>query len=175
MSVQSLTATCSSPGSRRTGAEGAKAKPWSVSEPVSFTNSDAHLIRLFLAWVQLLGVAREDLTFRLHIHESADVAAATAYWVKVVGFSPVRFMRPTLKRSSPRGVRRNTGADYHGCLVIKVRRSTQLNRRIAGWWSAMAAELAGDRLSAGSIGNPFRGGVIGSTARFGRVRSGFES
>lgn len=30
---------------------------------------------------------------------------------------------------------------YVGCLVVHVRRSTDLNRRIAGWWQGIAAGL----------------------------------
>lgn len=37
-------------------AEGAKAKPWQRSAPVSFINSDDHMIVLFLRWLQFVGV-----------------------------------------------------------------------------------------------------------------------
>ena len=48
-----------------------------------------------------------------------------------------------MKRHKPVTVRRNTGVDYHGCLVINVPRSRELYWRIEG----MIAELfrmAGD-------------------------------
>ena len=54
---------------------------------------------------------------------------------------PEQFRRPTLKRHNPKTIRKNTGDDYHGCLVIKVRRSASLYRQIDGWASAaMAAD-----------------------------------
>lgn len=44
------------------------------------------------------------------------------------------FSRATLKRHNPRTVRKNTGDAYHGCLVIYVRQSADLYRRMEGTW-----------------------------------------
>ena len=123
-------------------AEGSKAKPWSVSTKVSFINSDRHMIELFLAWLRLLGISDDRLVFRVSIHESADVDAASAFWAEVVGVSTDSFRRPTLKRHNPKTVRRNTAEAYVGCLIVHVRQSTDLNRRVAGWWQGIAAGLA---------------------------------
>ena len=131
-------------------AEGAKPKPWRVGQPVQFTNSDAGLIRLFLAWLRMVQVADDRLGFRLLIHESADVGRAVAYWSEVVGV-PASAVTVTLKHHNPRTVRKNTGADYHGCLVVSVRRSSHLNVRIAGWCEGLAAQ-AGGLMAAGSLG-----------------------
>lgn len=57
-------------------AEGTKNKPWRRGERVIFVNSDPGLVALFLRWLDLLGVDRERLSFRVQIHERADVAAA---------------------------------------------------------------------------------------------------
>jgi hypothetical protein len=120
-------------------AEGSKNKPWRTGARVSFLNSDPGMIRLFLAWLRLLGVEQARLQFRILIHESADVAAAHAFWSEVVGVPASEFDRATLKRHNPRTVRRNIGEDYHGCLCVSVRRSTDLNVQIAGWFEGMAA------------------------------------
>ena len=61
-------------------AEGRKAKPWRTSEVVVFVNSDAAMIRLFLRFLTLLDVEQDRLRFQLHIHRSADVAAANQFW-----------------------------------------------------------------------------------------------
>ena len=120
-------------------AEGTKAKPWRAgSERVVFINSDESMIRLFLAWLDLIGVERDRLVYRLSIHESADVSAATSYWAAVAGVPTSEFRRPTLKRHVPKTVRKNVGTDYHGCLVVNVRCSTELYRQIAGWWSGLS-------------------------------------
>jgi transposase len=59
--------------------EGQKAKPWEPNRcRVVFINSDPLLIRLFLRFVDLLGADRSELTYRITIHESADVEATAA-------------------------------------------------------------------------------------------------
>lgn len=120
-------------------AEGAKAKPWRTGERVAFINSDPTMVSVFLAFLALVGISPDDCTFRVSIHESADVEEATAYWADVVGVPAAAFGRPTLKRHVAKTVRKNTGDDYRGCLLVYVRRSTNLNRRIAGWWAGIAA------------------------------------
>jgi hypothetical protein len=77
------------------------------------------------------------LTFRLYIHESADVAAAELFWLTFTGARPEQFLRTTLKRHQPKTVRKNVGENYHGCLRIDVRRSSSLYREIEGWVEAI--------------------------------------
>lgn len=114
--------------------EGSKTKPWAPSAQVTFVNSDPGLILLFLRWLDLLRVEPERLVFTVAIHENADLEVATRYWSDLVGVPAESFRRPTLKRHNPSTVRRNTGLGYVGCLVVRVRRSSDLNRRIEGWW-----------------------------------------
>jgi hypothetical protein len=129
-------------------AEGTKNKPWRFGQAVIFMNSDAGLIRLFLRWLDLIGVERRRLRFRLTIHESADVDAGFAYWSEIVGAGPDAFGKTTLKTHNPRTVRRNVGETYHGCLAVYVRGSADLNLQIAGWCDGLllaadAPDLAG--------------------------------
>jgi len=113
--------------------EGGKSKPHRPSEQMAFINSDPQLIRFFMRFLTVAGVSRDRLTCRLHIHESADVAAAQRFWLDVTGLPDTQFKRPTLKRHNPRTVRKNTGQGYHGCLIIRVRRSAELYRKVEGW------------------------------------------
>ena len=39
------------------------------------------------------------------------------------GARPDQFRRPTMKRHTPKIVRKNVGSEYHGCLRINVLRS----------------------------------------------------
>ncbi len=120
---------------------------------------------------------------RLSIHESADIASATAYWSAITGVPATEFRRPVLKRHQPTTNRRNVADDYHGCLSISVRRSTELYRRIEGWFTGVAAGVrAGDYAGRGRCGaaqepgdDQVRRGVIGSTRDFESRWSWFES
>ncbi len=120
-------------------AEGSKNKPWRSGQGTVFINSDPDLIQLFLRWLELVGVERARVQFRLMIHESADVAGSLRHWSKIVGAPEAAFSKTQLKAHNPRTVRRNVGEDYHGCLIIYVRRSADLTLQIAGWCQGLAA------------------------------------
>ncbi|GHA95007.1 helix-turn-helix domain-containing protein [Streptomyces termitum] len=115
-------------------AEGTKDKPHARRERVTFVNSDPGMVRVFAAWLDLLDVPAERRTYSLMIHETADVAAAELHWAELLGVDPTRFGKTTLKRHNPKTVRKNTGAEYRGCLVVRVRGSADLYRRIEGAW-----------------------------------------
>lgn len=122
-------------------AEGSKDKPWRRSEDVTFINSDPGLVRVFLAWLEMLGIPKERLAFRLSIHDTADLGRATTYWADLVGVAPDRFWNPSIKNHKVGTNRRNVGDNYHGCLIIRVRRGTGLYRRIAGWMEGVVQGL----------------------------------
>ncbi|MEU7425692.1 hypothetical protein [Streptomyces sp. NPDC040750] len=115
-------------------AEGGKDKPYARRENVEFVNSDSGVIRIFLAWLDLLGVERERLRCRVMIHATGDIAGAERHWADIVGLDVSMLQRTTIKRHNPKTVRKNVGDNYRGCLVVKVLRGAELYRRIEGWW-----------------------------------------
>lgn len=119
--------------------EGTKSKTYAPRDRVTFINSDPHLITFFLRFLTIAGVTPDRLICRVHIHESADVPAAQAFWQRVTSLPADQFRRPTLKRHNPKTVRKNTGDQSHGCLIIGVRRSTEPYRQIQGWTAAAMA------------------------------------
>ncbi|MGW5973098.1 hypothetical protein [Streptomyces sp. NPDC055186] len=115
-------------------AEGGKDKPYDRRENVTFVNSDPGMVKVFLAWLDLVGVERERLRFTVMIHENADVAGAERYWAELVHADRRAFNKTTLKRHNPKTVRKNVGDACRGCLVIKVLKGADLYRRIEGSW-----------------------------------------
>lgn len=126
--------------------EGAKTKPWRPNDfKLTFTNSDPMLVDLFIRFLELKGHTRETLSYRVSIHESADVEAAQDWWIARVGLPRDHLRRPSLKRHKPT-TRHNTGTDYHGCLVVNVPKGTQTYLWIEGIMAGVAAAvLPGDR------------------------------
>ncbi len=120
-------------------AEGVKDKSYSRREYIQFINSDAGMMRLFLSWLDLVGVEEADRQYRISIHESANLAAAEEFWRGVVGRPEADFRKPTLKRHNPKTVRKQLTDDYHGCLIVWVRKSSDLYRRVDGWWGGILA------------------------------------
>lgn len=115
-------------------AEGSKDKAYARRERVELINSDPDLIRLFLRWLELLGVGRERWRCRVSIHETADLEGALRYWSQVSGVPREAFGKEVIKKHSPRTVRRNVGEAYRGCFAVRVLDSADLYRRIEGWW-----------------------------------------
>ena len=119
-------------------AEGSKSKPWRVNGRVVLINSDTDVLALFLRWLDLVEIPEGDRTYRLNIHESANVAMHEQWWSEQLQIPLANFSRATLKRHKPTTVRKNTNEHYHGCLVVTVARSSRLYYMIEGWWSAIA-------------------------------------
>ena len=124
-------------------AEGSKAKPWRPSDrQVKFINSDVDVIKAFLSWLDAMGVTLTDRVYCLSIHETADVRAQELWWSQQLSIPLEQFRAPWLKKHKPTTVRRNVGDTYHGCLVVRVRRSVWLYDRIEGIWRGLVGGLA---------------------------------
>jgi transposase len=113
--------------------EGSKNKPYRRADRVIFINSDPQLILFFLRFLHTAGIEPSRLICQVHVHESADIQAAQDFWPAVTGIPVAQFRAPQLKQHNPTTVRKNIGAEYHGCLRVEVRRSTGLYRQIEGW------------------------------------------
>jgi hypothetical protein len=100
------------------------------------------LILLFLRFVELLGVDRVGLRYRISIHESADADRAGRWWAELVDVPFDDFRRPTLKTHNPSTVRLNVGDSYRGCLMIYVPKSSRLYWRVEGIMRGIAVANA---------------------------------
>jgi hypothetical protein len=121
-------------------AEGSKSKPYDRRERLTFINSDPQVIDVFVAWLRLMGIALDECRFRVHIHETADVAAAESFWAQRVGVPREVFQRATLKKHRPLTNRLNVGDAYRGCLVINVLKSAGLYRHVEAWWHGVHSQ-----------------------------------
>jgi hypothetical protein len=127
--------------------EGSKSKPWRRSDKVVLVNSDPALLAVFLRFLESIGIDRSAIWYRLSIHESADAEAAVTWWSETLGLPPDRFQTTTLKRHVPRTNRRNTGDEYHGCLVLSVPKSREVYWLLEGAVKETARAAMRDCLS----------------------------
>ena len=114
-------------------AEGTKEKKHSVSQRVSFNNSDPRMIRIFLKWLkESISIKSEEIGYEIYVHESSknSVTDIIKYWENVV---ETKISKIYFKKNKLSKYRKNTGIGYFGLLRVNVKRSTDLNRKIAGW------------------------------------------
>lgn len=67
------------------------------------------MIKVFLAWLRLLGVGDDRLRFHVHIHETADVASAERFWTDLTGADASAFGKTTIKSHSREPTGRTSG------------------------------------------------------------------
>jgi hypothetical protein len=114
-------------------AEGSKQKKHNVSQGVEFGNSDPEMIKFYLNWLKdCCGIASEDIVFYIYLHKTVDGEKVKKYWSQITELPLNRFQKIIWKKHKFKTIRKNIGKDYHGLLKITVKKSTDLNRKIAG-------------------------------------------
>ncbi len=113
-------------------AEGSKQKETNVSQGVKFSNSDSCMVGLFLKWlIEICQISREAIKCELYIHEKSKVEDALRYWNELL--MPLKIEATYFKKHNVSTNRKNIRDDYHGLVAVRVRRSTDLNRKITAW------------------------------------------
>jgi len=117
-------------------AEGTKQKEKSVSQSVVFSNSDPLMVDFFLRWLlRTINIPQEQIYFELVIHENHKNRHKEIinFWSKKLRLPKEKFDRIYLKKNLVKTVRKNLLEGYFGLIRIRVRKSTNLNRKISGW------------------------------------------
>jgi len=115
-------------------AEGSKQKETNVSQRVSLGNSDPNIIKIFLRWLmEICLVQKKDIHVRLYIHRTGNEKRALNYWSKVTKIPIKKFQKTVFKKHNVKTNRKVDNRQYFGLLNVGVRKSTNLNRKIAGW------------------------------------------
>jgi hypothetical protein len=122
--------------------EGSKEKPHRPGSGIDFINMDPKMILLFLQWLlNTCKIPKDMIGFETYLHQTHAhrVEDIKIYWAKITGFplsafDKIRFKKHKLSPTK----RKNIGESYHGSLRIKVRSSSTLVRKIAGWVEGIA-------------------------------------
>lgn len=113
-------------------AEGSKQKETNISQGTKFSNSDSKMVRLFLKWLkEICGVTDDEIKCELYIHNSGNVKIANNYWNKHL--KPLKINATYFKKNKIRTNRKNIGDKYYGLVTLRVKKSTNLNRKISAW------------------------------------------
>lgn len=117
-------------------AEGSKSKEHNPSQGVIFSNSDPLMIRLIIKWFKIcLRAVDNDILFEIYVHETYRnrLSNLKKFWSESTRFPIAKFDKIYFKKDKLKTVRKNIGDGYYGQLRVKVRKSTNLNRKITGW------------------------------------------
>lgn len=104
------------------------------NDELGLTNSDPAIVRTFIRWMRsIYDVRGEDFILRLsvNIRFRARVLDMQEEWSRITGIPLSQFTRPSLIRSTQKRLY-DDGHTYRGTLRVKVRRGTDLRRRILG-------------------------------------------
>ena len=106
----------------------------SKTEGVGFTNSNPHVIKIFIYWLgEIYNINRENLTLRVSINGQHQdrVEKVLEYWSQLTKIPISQFTKTSLIEAKSKKQYRNRN-QYYGTLRIKVKRGTNLKRRIVG-------------------------------------------
>jgi hypothetical protein len=129
-------------------AEGSKQKEHNVGAGVCFSNTDLRMLQVFIAWLErCVETPSAALSFDLFLHETArkKLPEVEKYWRNGLNIKEGQRFSVYWKRTPIKTNRRNVGDLYYGCLRVRVRSSSLLNRALAGWARAIAGAVASER------------------------------
>ncbi len=126
-------------------AEGTKEKEYHPGSGVAFSNMDSKMIILFLKWLdKICKIPKDMIGFEIMVHESHQERSdeVRRFWSKTTGFPIASFSQVYLKKTKIKKTnRKNVGEKYNGVLKIKVKKSSDLVRKIASWSEAIFEEV----------------------------------
>ncbi len=101
---------------------------------VLLTNSDPHMIRLYVRWLmECYGIKSDQITCRVTINELHNDRREVIekYWSDVVGLPLTQFTKTTTIHSKWTKLYENRKT-YYGVLAVHVQKSTDLSYRVMG-------------------------------------------
>ena len=125
-------------------AEGTKSKTYNPSMGVVFTNSDYEMLQIYIHWLKrCCGVVSDQLNYEIYIHETYRdrIQKVIKFWSDKLSVSESCLQTIRYKKNKIKTLRKNTGDLYNGCLRVKVKASSTLNRRIMGWISGIMQNI----------------------------------
>ncbi len=106
---------------------------------MGFTNTDPLMIKFYIEWLyQIYGVKKTDLILRVSVNanHAHRVQKIVRYWSSITGVSSTQFTKTSLIKATSKKIYPNL-EEHQGTLRVKVRRGTELRRRVLGSIAAL--------------------------------------
>lgn len=90
-------------------------------------------------------INRNMIVFNIFLHENHRnrLDEVKEYWSRITGYPVNDFSKVYWKKHIPKTKRKHVGEDYFGVLKFRVKKSSELVRRITGWFSEIAKNSIG--------------------------------
>ncbi len=140
--------------------EGSKQHEHSPSTGIVFSNSDPTMLKIFLRWLTLMNIRKDELKFELYIHQDRrrETKFFKKWWESTLRVEEITSIY--FKKGKRHTNRHAVGDLYHGLVRIKVKNSTSLNRKVHGWIHGISVNNGG---SSNGRTAPFEGVYEGPT------------
>lgn len=114
------------------------------NDELGFTNSDPRMIKVFIKWLrEVYKIPSDNLIFRLSINNNHHdrEKEVIRFWLDICGVKAEQFTKTSFIHSISKKIYSNR--EFHfGTLRIKVRRGTDLRRKILGSIERLSEEFA---------------------------------
>lgn len=99
-----------------------------------FTNSNPYMIKFYFKWLELWGVKKDTLIFRLTLNEffRKEEKKINFFWVNFLGIKETQFSKTTFIQTNLKKASIVDKEKYKGILRVKVRKGTHLRNKILG-------------------------------------------
>ena len=87
-------------------------------------NADSEIIKLFLKWVTLLGIPRENISMRIHLYPESDIQSAVDFWSKETRIPKGQFQKACIDTRVGKDRKRQSRHEY-GTAHVTVRANGQ--------------------------------------------------
>lgn len=121
-------------------AEGTKEKEDRPGVGIQFSNSDPRMIKLFVKWLrEIIKISSKEIIYELYVHKDRKeiLPNIKKFWSRKLRVDMDK-LRTYFKSEKRKKVKIYKVDFYTGLIKVKVRESSELNRRVDGWVRAIA-------------------------------------
>jgi hypothetical protein len=115
-------------------AEGSK-----TERSLTMANTDAEVLRIFMAWTRRFHMADAAFSLALHLHEGNDEVEARRHWARELDLRDAAWTKTFIK---PKGTGHRKNQLAHGICRVYVHRSTDALERTLAWIGGLHGQLA---------------------------------
>ena len=85
---------------------------------LSLGNTDPSMLKVFIKWLEMLGISKADLKIKLHLYKDMDINKEVCFWQQELRVGKHQFKKPYIKDSVLSGLTYKYGFGHGTCNII---------------------------------------------------------